>query len=185
MTQSYVGKRTLSKGIGGVIRRFAYSSFKFYAFGCRGRVSRRTAPGRHIFLRGSDDAGCRGSCGEGVGGSRLLFASNKRRRSAAARPIGRSMAERIPAICERRRSYVGCGSSHRLWVASRKWCALVGRIARTRFPRLVRFCADCTGVSRGVGAGNRVRRPPWGQSNCRISLKCSNLACRRPGTLCS
>ena len=49
MTQSYVGKRTLSKGIGGVIRRFAYSSFKFYAFGCRGRVSRRTAPGGTSF----------------------------------------------------------------------------------------------------------------------------------------
>ena len=39
MAQSYVGKRTLSKGIGRVIRRFAYSSFKSYAFGCRGRVS--------------------------------------------------------------------------------------------------------------------------------------------------
>jgi hypothetical protein len=39
MAQSYVGKRTLSKGIGRVIRRFACSSFKSYAFGCRGRVS--------------------------------------------------------------------------------------------------------------------------------------------------
>jgi hypothetical protein len=39
MAQSYVGKRTLSKGIGRIIRRFAYSSFKFYAFGYRGRVS--------------------------------------------------------------------------------------------------------------------------------------------------
>jgi hypothetical protein len=141
--------------------------------------------GRPILLRGSDDAGCRGSRGEGVGGSRLLFASNKRRRSAAPRSIGRSMPERIPAICERRRSYVGCGSSHRLWVASRKMARPCGRTARTRFPWLVRFCADFTGVSRGVGAGTAVRRPPWGKSNCRISSKCSNLACRRPGTLCS
>ena len=141
--------------------------------------------GRPILLRGSDDAGCRGSRGEGVGGSRLLFASNKRRRSAAPRSIGPSMSERIPASCERAEVTRDCGSSRRLWVASRKWCALLGRIARTRLPWLVRFCADFTGVSRGVGAGTAVRRPPWGKSNCRISSKCSNLACRRPGTLCS
>jgi hypothetical protein len=58
-------------------------------------------------------------------------------------------------------------------------CALAGGMACAGLRCFVRFCGDLTSASSNLTAGEPR---PQRQSNCRNSLKCSNLVRRRPGT---